>query len=375
MNRTAYLLALCSILFYFPSGLLKSHLSQFLVNSGFSYSVAGLIVGSTFLVKSFVTPIITLFADHTHSKQLLNILFSMLAAASVIVVSINQSVIVLATGIVLLMVSRSYFQNILESTAATAQHDGAQGGYGRVRFAGSLSVAIGAATMAGLITLGLAPDQIFIWILTLSSLLFAAVFTWASEKEPPQKEITSPSFKPSRLKRSAFLMFTAAALIIGAQGAYYSIGTPWFKTMGLSGSQIFIAWTIGFITEALAFRYSNALMPRHYCIVIPMVGMCCILRAFFNLGLPRIDASGGFVRTARRNVFHSTCCVRDFDPPLLLYTLFSDRHISILRRSSRYRHYYFFRYFRADIRPLRWVGLGFARSVRGNRLCCLDGFV
>jgi len=187
MNKTAYLLALCYILFYFPSGLLKSYLSQFLVNSGFSYSVAGLIVGSTFLVKSFVTPIITFFADHTHSKQLFNILFSMLAAASVIVVSMNQSVIVLATGIVLLMVSRSYFQNILESTAATAQHDGAQGGYGRVRFAGSLSVAIGAATMAGLITLGLAPDQIFIWILTLSSLLFAAIFTWASEKEPPQK--------------------------------------------------------------------------------------------------------------------------------------------------------------------------------------------
>jgi len=75
-------------------------------------------------------------------------------------------------------------------------------------------------------------------------------------------------------------MFTAAALIIGAQGVYYSIGTPWLKTMGLSGSQIFIAWTIGFITEALAFRYSNALMPRHYCIVIPMVGMCFILRAF-----------------------------------------------------------------------------------------------
>jgi predicted MFS family arabinose efflux permease len=286
MNRAAYLLALCYILFYFPSGLLKSYLSQFLVNSGFSYSVAGLIVGSTFLVKIFITPTITLLAEHTHSKHLLNILFAILATVSVIVVSISQSVFLLAAGIGLLMASRSYFQNILESTAATVHHHGAQGGYGQVRFAGSLSVAIGTATMAGLSTLGLVSDQIFIWILTLSSLFFTVVFIGASEKENPQKEITPSSFKPSRLKRSAFLIFTAAALIIGAQGAYYSIGTPWLITMGLSGSQIFIAWTIGFIAEAIAFRYSNALMSRHYCSVIPMVALCFIFRAFLIWDAP-----------------------------------------------------------------------------------------
>ncbi|MDQ0122884.1 hypothetical protein J2W17_001831 [Pseudomonas lini] len=288
MNRTAYLLALCYILFYFPSGLLKSYLSQFLVNSGFSYGVAGLIVGSTFAIKIFISPTITFLADHTHSKHLFSILFSILAAVSVIVVSVSQPVALLTTGIGFLMASRNYFQNILESTAAKIQHQGVQGGYGRVRFAGSLSVAVGTATMAGLSALDRASDSVFIWVLAISTLCFSAVFLWTSEKKSPQKEFSTSSFNSSRPKRSAFLIFTAAALIIGAQGAYYSIGTPWLEKMGLTGAQIFVAWTIGFIAEALAFRYSNALITRHYCIVIPMVAICFIFRAFLIWNSPTL---------------------------------------------------------------------------------------
>lgn len=288
MSRSLYLLVLCYILFYFPSGLLKSYLSQFLANSGLSYGVAGLIVGSTFAIKIFVSPTITFLADHTHSKHLFNVSFSILAAVCVVVVSVSQSVVLLTIGICFLMASRNFFQNILESTAGTVQQQGAQGGYGRVRFAGSLSVAVGTATLAGLSALDLASDLIFIWILTLSTLCFSAVIILTSERKRPSKEFTVSSFKSIIPRHSVFLMFTAAALIIGAQGAYYSIGTPWLEMMGLSNSQIFGAWTIGFIAEALAFRYSNALISRRYCIVIPMVAICFIFRAFLIWNCPGV---------------------------------------------------------------------------------------
>jgi PPP family 3-phenylpropionic acid transporter len=288
MRQSIGLLVLCYIVFYFPSGLLKSYLSQFLVNSGFSYSVAGWIVASTFAIKIFVSPIITFLADHAHSKHVFNVSFSLLAVVCVFVMSVSQYVILVAFGVCVLMLSRNFFQNTLESTASAIQHQGAQGGYGRVRFAGSLSVAVGTATLAGLSALDLASDLIFVWILVLSTLCFSLVVILTSTNESRPIEFPVSPLKSIIPTRSAFLMFAAAALIIGAQGTYYSIGTPWLERMGLSNSQILGAWAVGFIAEAIAFRYSNALMSRRYSIVIPVVAICFVFRALLILDSPSV---------------------------------------------------------------------------------------
>ncbi|MCK8653798.1 MFS transporter [Pseudomonas umsongensis] len=286
MKQFIGLVVLSYVVFYFPSGLLKSYLSQFLVNSGFSYSLAGWVVASTFAIKIIVNPIIIFYADRAHSKHVFKVSFSMLAVVCVFVVLFSQYRILLGVGFCILMMSRNFFQSLLESAASTIR--GAEGSYGRVRFAGSLSVAVGTATLAGLSALDLAPDLIFIWVLTFSTLSFSVVIILMSKEEVHQVEFAVSSLKPSIPKRSAFFMFAATALIIGAQGTYYSIGTPWLERMGLTNSQILLAWTIGFIAEAFVFRYSNAFASRRYIIIIPIVAMCFVIRAllvWYNPGV------------------------------------------------------------------------------------------
>jgi hypothetical protein len=173
MKQSIGLVVLSYVVFYFPSGLLKSYLSQFLVNSGFSYSLAGWVVASTFAIKIIVNPIIIFYADRAHSKHVFKVSFSMLAVVCVFVVLFSQYRILLGVGFCILMMSRNFFQSLLESAASTIR--GAEGSYGRVRFAGSLSVAVGTATLAGLSALDLAPDLIFIWVLTFSTLSFSVV--------------------------------------------------------------------------------------------------------------------------------------------------------------------------------------------------------
>lgn len=292
MRKPLSLLAISYIIFYFPSGLLKSYLSQFLVNSGLSYGMAGIIVGCTFTIKILVNPTLTYISDHTNTTYLFKVSFSVVAAISVAALSVSQSVVLLTISTCVLMASRNFFQSTLESTATNTSQKMTRSGYGRVKFGGSLSVAVGTATLAGLSAANFSPDLIFISILCSSTFCFSAVMIATSKKTTEAKHPRTSSLTSQTPRRTILLMFAATALIIGLQGAYYSIGTPWLMLMGLSNSQIFIAWTIGFVAEALVFRYSTTSVTRHYENVIKIVAICIIFRAFL------MWASPGMTQTA-----------------------------------------------------------------------------
>ncbi|MBB3005462.1 MFS transporter [Cupriavidus alkaliphilus] len=269
------------VTFFLPAGVLLSFLSLYLHGKGMSTAEVGFIVSCLFSVKLVASPLIVLFADARDRHAGVSTVFlalSLLAAAGLGYLTGFTS---LALATVALAVSRNYFQSMLENRAVKLR-SGGRPQYGALRLTGSLAVAIGVA-IAGAVQAWRpqAFPAAFAGLLVASSLGFAAA-SQAMPVPPNSGAIASTTFDPraaaSGRARAIILVLLAAALLVGAHGALYSVGSIALEKHGFGPAAIAVIWVGTFAAEAIGFgllnRATNSLGPR----VIAFAASVAILR-------------------------------------------------------------------------------------------------
>lgn len=248
------------VTFFLPAGVLLSFLSLYLHGKGMSTAEVGFIVSCLFSVKLVASPLIIFFADARDRHTGVSAVFlalSLLGAAGLGFLTGFSS---LALATVALAVSRNYFQSMLENRAVKLRSSG-RSQYGALRLTGSLAVAIGVA-IAGAVQAWRpqAFPAVFVGLLVASSLGFAAASR--GMPVPPSSPLAgTPTFDPRAAAggraRAVILVLLAAALLIGAHGALYSVGSIALERHGFGPAAIGVIWVGTFAAEAIGFGLLN----------------------------------------------------------------------------------------------------------------------
>src|SRR5690606_3527447 len=112
------LLYLAHFSFYLPAGILLSGLAPYLGSKGLSLPEVGALLGSLFMVKLFVGPLVALAVDRAAASRRMPLLFLLAAAAASMTIAFHRQFLPLAAAIIVLAVCRNYCQALLELQAA-----------------------------------------------------------------------------------------------------------------------------------------------------------------------------------------------------------------------------------------------------------------
>lgn len=248
------------VTFFLPAGVLLSFLSLYLHGKGMSTAEVGFIVSCLFSVKLIASPLIVFFADARDRHTGVSAIFLALSLLGAAGLGFLTGFISLTLATVALAVSRNYFQSMLENRAVRHRSSG-QSQYGALRLTGSLAVAIGVA-IAGAVQAWRpqAFAAVFGGLLVASSLGFAA----ATRGMPAPERSTSPDaprFDPRAATggraTAVILVLLAAALLIGAHGALYSVGSIALDRHGFGPAGTAVIWVATFAAEAIGFGLLN----------------------------------------------------------------------------------------------------------------------
>lgn len=248
------------VAFFLPAGVLLSFLSLYLHGKGMSATEVGFIVSCLFSVKLVASPLIVFFADARDRHAGVSAVFlalSLLGAAGLGYLPSSTS---LALATVALAVSRNYFQSTLENRALKLRSSG-RSQYGALRLTGSLAVATGVA-IAGAVQAWRpqAFPAVFAALLIASSLGFAAATRamplQASSGAAPSSTFEFRAVAGSRA-RAVILVLLAAALLVGAHGMLYSVGSIALERHGFGPAAIAAIWVGTFAAEAVGFGLLN----------------------------------------------------------------------------------------------------------------------
>lgn len=250
-----------------------------LKHHGLDPSQIGLVLASTYLVKSLVNPLVGHLVDRRGERRRPMLWL----AVGATVTWLGFAVIDGFWPILLLtMLSVGLWSGIMPVGEAlaliTTQRHGVD--YGRVRLWGSLAFIV-TASLCGRLLLGHSPD-VLVWLV--AAALAATALSCAAlpdTRVPVTERGAAPPLKPL-VTSAAFLLFLAAtSLNAASHTVYYAFSTIHWKAAGISDDTIGLLWSEGVIAEIVLFALSGRAVRR-----------------FGATGLLLLAAAGGVLRWA-----------------------------------------------------------------------------
>lgn len=280
--------------FFLPAGVLLGFLSPFLATKGLTVQEIGALVGLLFAVKLIASPAIAYASDHLGAHHVTRAVFLVASIAASIGLHVLGGFPALATAIVVLSLSRNYFQAVLEALATEHRTAGAPARYGAIRLVGSIAVALGVAWMGALGTTPAAIGRMFATVLVSSSIGFfvsslaahrrgrrtadlttapapAAPATPAPASTAAREPVLVRGAAPGRPGVALAGLLVTSACLIGAHGLLYSVGSLQLAALGFERSFVTLCWIAAFGGEAVGF-YLLARVQR-----LPLAALLALL--------------------------------------------------------------------------------------------------
>jgi MFS transporter, PPP family, 3-phenylpropionic acid transporter len=247
------------VFFYLPAGVLLSYLSPYLSGRGLSLTQVGVIVAALFAIKLFAGPLTVLYADRSSRHVVISALFTCVAVAASIAITASRNFVVLLFGVLALSLARNYFQSVLESSTALFG-TGGRITYSRMRLVGSLAVAVGVGFVGAATTLDVHGVNAFALVLCVSAFgcfAVAIVPIDPARLEPaaPQadQQVAPTAVARVRLPANLVTLLVVGVLMIGSNGAMYSVAGVALQRAGHSPGFIVACWLVAFTAEAVGF--------------------------------------------------------------------------------------------------------------------------
>lgn len=262
-GRRAALLA-SYFTFFLPAGVLLGFLSPFLATKGLTVQDIGALVGLLFAVKLVASPVIAYAADQLGAHHVTRAVFLVAAVAASVGLQLLGGFVPLAAAIMVLSLSRNYFQSVLEALATEQRTAGVPARYGAIRLVGSIAVALGVAGMGLFGTTPAAVSRVFTLVLVSSSVGFfvsslsarrrgrGATTAPATATATVRGPVLAPGAASHPWIALAGLLVTSACLI-GAHGLLYSAGSLQLTRLGFERSFVTLCWIAAFTGEAVGF--------------------------------------------------------------------------------------------------------------------------
>jgi len=262
-RRTALLASYFT--FFMPAGVLLSFLSPFLATKGLTVQEIGALVGLLFAVKLVASPVIAYASDHLGAHHLTRAVFLVASVGASIGLQLLGGFAALAAAIMVLSLSRNYFQSVLEALATEHKTAGTKTNYGAIRLVGSVAVALGVAGMGAFGTTPARISRVFTIVLVSSAIGFfvSSVLAHRRDRHVADAASAAPAPEPMpMLTRGASpsgpvialggLLLTSACLI-GTHGLLYSVGSLQLAKLGFERYFATICWIAAFAGEAAGF--------------------------------------------------------------------------------------------------------------------------
>lgn len=249
--------------FFLPAGALLSFLSPFLATKGLTVHEIGALVGLLFAVKLVASPVIAYLSDQLDAHHRTRAVFLIASLGASIAMQLGRGFAGLAAAIMVLSLSRNYFQSVLEALATAHRATDARASYGAIRLVGSIAVALGVAVI-GALGAPARVDRVFTALLMTSAVGFFAASILAHRRERGSLRPTTPrqTHGPAMLTRRASPgdprialagLLGIATFLIGAHGLLYSVGSLQLTALGFDRSFITLCWIAAFAGEAVGF--------------------------------------------------------------------------------------------------------------------------
>lgn len=273
-------------LFFLPAGLLLSYLAPFLSFKGLSFHEVGMVMASLFAVKLVANPLIAWWADRSGEHRRTMSMFVWLSVGAAVALQVLDGFWGLLIAVLLLSLTRNYCQSTLEAVAAGARDAGARVSYGQIRFIGSVAVCLGVALAGGLWLNESQRTLAIPAVLVCCATGFAMLNRYARRGGLyPTPESTRPRGMSvlalsagSAQGRFPIFLLAGATLLIGANGAFYSVGTATLEAGGVSARTIALSWIGAFAVEAIGFVVFERVRKGLGRYFIGAIGMLALLR-------------------------------------------------------------------------------------------------
>jgi hypothetical protein len=251
--------------FFLPAGVLLSFLSPFLATKGLTVQEIGALVGLLFAVKLIASPVIAYASDQLGAHHVTRAVFLVASVAASVGLQLLGGFAELAAAIMVLSLSRNYFQSVLEALATEQRTAGIPTRYGAIRLVGSIAVALGVAWMGAFGHTPAAISRVFTIVLVSSSVGFFVSSLSAHRRDRDTTTATTatittvrgPLLAPGASASHPYValggLLVTSACLIGAHGLLYSVGSLQLTTMGFERSFVTLCWIAAFTGEAVGF--------------------------------------------------------------------------------------------------------------------------
>lgn len=229
-----------------------------LAASGLDAREIGIVLAAPMLVRFFVVPVVTRFADRHNALRATLILCAFATLAGYVAIGLSSGFVAILIAVALMAVPYSPTMALGDAYALRGLKD--RHAYGRVRLWGSITFVLATIGAGYLFDVIAAKDLI---LLIVGAVFATALTSLALPPLPPHPEDEGAEISATRLLRQQgfVAIILAASLVQGSHSFYYGFSTISWKAAGIDGVTIGILWSCGIVIEVALFAFSARLPP------------------------------------------------------------------------------------------------------------------
>jgi PPP family 3-phenylpropionic acid transporter len=255
------------------------HFPLFLAGRGLGGTEIGILVALPLALRVATASLLGILADRIGDRRRALALYASLALLGGVTLWPAQGFPALFVATLATWVCWNGILPVADAVAVTVARAGG-GDYGRMRVWGSISFVATNLAVGGVVAAG--PPEAVLWLLTGGLALQVAATFWL----PADRVAGRPAREPALVflrglaaDRRLLGLALGSALLQAAHGTYYTFASLHWRSLGFSGTQTGVLWSIGVIGEILLFAFAAT-----------------ALRAIGARGLILVGAGGAILR-------------------------------------------------------------------------------